>query len=187
MRDWINANKLPVAAGTVVVLAIALGVVFWMNRPPGLPDYYYYDLQTGDLFSVASAETSARPVEEAVSAPSGAEGVRAYVYSCGRCTESERYIGYIEGYSEEAREARQQMQGAYGGVEEGPAAIEDVPAARRSMRPAQLEQMIRQGRLIAKASTSPQWFPAESPQAREIMIAALNPCEDGTPPKQCHP
>lgn len=99
LREWVNNNSMVGTILAVVVLAVALGVVALQFRGPGPgteTQVYFWDMETGELF--AGGANEAPPIE----APSGGEGVRAHLFSCGACT-PEEWFGYLERHTEEAR------------------------------------------------------------------------------------
>lgn len=105
IREWLNQTPwISIAAGTVI-LACAVFIVLTLRgeRHP-TPDIWYYDVETGKLFAA-----SARGVPP-IAAPSGGEGVRARVYTCGSCLEeSQLQVAHIEKYSPEAKAKREAL------------------------------------------------------------------------------
>ena len=104
MAPWRNAmGKNPVVAViALVVLAVALFIIIRTlgggGGTRGNPsDAFWYDLQTGKLFP---HEGAVSPIE----APSGGQGVRAYVFACKSCDDdNDRFIGYLERYTAEGK------------------------------------------------------------------------------------
>lgn len=100
-----------VAVIAVIVLIVAVVIIFRQlgvgaGGIGGPKDAYWYDLDTGKLFPH-------KAVTPPVKAPSGGEGVRAYVYACTSCDDkSDRFIGFLERYSDEGKKI----------LEEGPTA-----------------------------------------------------------------
>lgn len=77
LREYLDQHSSTVTILAVVLLVIALGIVVMTSRGLGggggeVVEFYYYDLDTGELFASTAADT-------------GTEGVRAYVMSCGEC------------------------------------------------------------------------------------------------------
>src|SRR5688500_9960230 len=101
MRNWINTHPLYVGIGFAVAVAIIVTIITIYYREPPPVGYYFYDLKNQSLFEVNPASVGPRPAAADIKAPDGGEAARAFVYSCGKCTEGEQYIGYIESYSEE--------------------------------------------------------------------------------------
>ena len=95
-------------AGAVIVVAVVMAV---MNSGgdggPRMVGQRFYDLNTGELFQ------GPREGDMPTDAPSGPlkgddppdiggkAGVKAWVYSCGKCTEGEMFIGYLAYIPEE--------------------------------------------------------------------------------------
>ena len=92
----------PQVGGLVVAVILVVAIVIAMTgMDPGeeMKTYdklYYYDLNSSELF-----------VEKAnyapIKAPSGGEGVEAFVYTCGKCDKSEWFIAWIQKYGPDAR------------------------------------------------------------------------------------
>lgn len=105
LREWLNNNSAIVTVAAVLVLLMALGIIIYTQgagrRGPTQWQGYYMDLGTNELF--AGKSTDIPPVD----APSGAnQGVRAHVYGCGDCSEANRFIAYLERYTEKAKQMR---------------------------------------------------------------------------------
>ena len=108
LREFLNNNSAVVTIIAVVILVISLGIIILNNRggrTNRIVDVYFYDLNDGSLFTAPS--NSIAPID----APSGPYngkpgGMRAYVFACGDCDdESSRFIGWIERYTPEAKQA----------------------------------------------------------------------------------
>ena len=113
-----------VAAVAVIVLVVALYIIL---RQVGLggrgnpSDAFWYDVDKGVLFPHEGATS---PIE----APSGGEGVRAYVFACTSCDDdSDRFIGYMERYTPEGKRILAE--------EEAKAPTERNPMARMAAMP----------------------------------------------------
>lgn len=99
MREWLNNNSTMVTGVTVVVLVVALGFVYLQQRGPsytGPSEVYYWDLEREEPFSHAVGAVP--PIE----APSGGQGVRAHIFTCGECNPAE-WFGYLETHTEQAK------------------------------------------------------------------------------------
>lgn len=96
VRDLVQDRRWGVAVA-VLLLLIAVSLLATRSRRTvtGGTQRWFYDVQTGELFVYAGAEPAP------VTAPSGGEGVQAFVFACGECTESNRRIGYLEKYTPE--------------------------------------------------------------------------------------
>lgn len=107
VRSWINRWSSQVTVVAIVLLGLALFIVIKTGRPAGYStpvSVYYYDLNTGELFAALSTEIP--PIE----APSGPlpngkpAGVRAFVYSCGDCSDpAQRRVAWLEKYTARAK------------------------------------------------------------------------------------
>lgn len=95
-----NRGKMLILSGGLLIAAVVMafnnsGLRVKPTPPPPLTQLYYFDLNTGKLFSGLD---TAPPI----AAPSGAyqgkpAGVRAIVYACGDCQDSKNiFVGYLE-------------------------------------------------------------------------------------------
>jgi len=165
MRDFLNNNSALVTILAVVLLIVALGFIVMQlgggsNRVRTIP-VYYYDLDTGEIFERQSDVNP--PVETA-----GGEmrGVRAFMFACNDCSdESDRFIGYLEMFTPEAKELLDMPTGQR---------PDDVPY-----------DFYENGRLV-RLPDGTQWYPANSPQGFEIMNQVRDACPGGDP-KPCYP
>ncbi len=160
----------------VVVAVIAVGysiktVMSGQGPPRGaaLPtSVWYYDLATGELF--AEEPGQAPPIM----APSGEKtGVLAKVYTCGQCTESERFVLSLEKYTEQG------------------AALLAQAASSSPEEAAKLQMQIGQARLVAAVPSAPgqdvRWLPAVSPMGNAVALEPIVKRCDGEPAKTCNP
>jgi hypothetical protein len=147
---------------------------------PGKPvDMWYYDMKsdkTDPMERLFVGKSNELPPIEAPSKgkmPNGQEaGVRAYVFSCSDCSDkSSRFIGYLEFFTPEAREARLNP----------PKPEEGAPP--RPMDP----MMMDQGHMIASGENLEQWVAQTSPQGAQIMTYIMQKCGGGQAPKSCMP
>lgn len=101
----LKSNHIKAVAATAMLL-VAGGALYWQLKPAprGQPPQaeWYYDLNTGKLFT---ARIESPPID----APSGKlpdgkpAGVRAHVYSCGRCDlEADRQVAWLETFEGKA-------------------------------------------------------------------------------------
>jgi hypothetical protein len=143
------------------------------TKPPAgqlITKAYFYDLQTGMLFV---GDNSAIPP---IPAPSGKKssdgqdlGVRAIVFSCGNCKdESSRYIGYVETFTPEARDAIKAMM-------EHP--DKSPPDGRDPMM---------FGRYIMDPEVG-DWLTMDSPAAGKLVQDSMSKCGADKYPTQCFP
>jgi hypothetical protein len=170
IREQINNN--PTLFGTIMTLAIAgaAGLIWWQASSGGRPTYpnavYYYDLNTGQLFTgprnpgqaangdqQASGDPSMGQIQadmrtERIEAPCGPTddgqlaGVRARVYACGSCPSSLLGKTYEE-------------------VAQTEAALSHLESGMQVSEPGDIE-----------------WLPANSRQGGEVKAISLN-CADG--------
>jgi len=167
IRDAMQKNPAVAAVVAVLILVIVIGYVARSSKGPRNPDTigaYFYDLSTGRLFT--APPDSIAPI----TAPDGGEGqgVRAYVYSCGLCSESELMILYIGKLTEKAAAAVRQA--------------EDFAGPEGDM-------IRRQGEYVAKPpapGAEPQWVLEASPDGQTLVNAFAKAC-DGKPAKLCRP
>lgn len=89
-----------------VLAVIILGVSWWIILKPstgggGMGSHFYFDMDTNQLFQSASTELPP------ITAPSGGQGVRAIVMSCGECSDKDnRFIAYLEKYTDTYKTAK---------------------------------------------------------------------------------
>lgn len=155
-------GKNPVVA--VIAVIILLVAVFFIFKQMGLggggygsaKDAYWYDVDTGELFGHAAVLP---PIE----APSGGEGVRAYLFACNDCDDkSDRFIGYLERYSEEGRRILKEEQD------------KGNPMARA---------LAMEGAEIRR-DTDEEWLPAMGDDGKALRQEPQTKC-GGKPAKQC--
>jgi len=156
--------KIGLAAAALVV---GVGLITWsLTRPNPLrqgrapKEHFFYDVNDGELFAASAGEIP--PIE----APSGGEGVRAYVYACGRCTEARLQIGYLERFEPQAARAME---------------LRDDPRLDEGEL-LRLQQMIRGGTRVAsppEPGSSPEWISFEDAKAQHLTQAYREMCDDG--------
>lgn len=169
MRAFL-AKRPKVAVGLVVViLGAAAGFAYsaLTASPPRVENYWYYDLNTGDLFegpveSYLAIDAPSGPLKNADAAPDikGRAGVRAHVFSCGACTEGERYIAWLEYHKEEVPYV------------EG----EDETAAQKRYMESHL----------VRAEDGEKWIISDSEEGQALRTAAYQKCS-GKKPTKCIP
>ena len=163
VREWLNNNPQVSMGVAVAVVIVALVALAWQFRDVGqrsAPDAYFWDIQAGEAFVRSGDELA--PIE----APSGGEGARAQLYTCGECAPDE-WFGYLEKYTDDAKQ-RYEASG-------------ELPSAE--------EHFIR-------ALDGDRWMPYYSQEGQRIIDAIYAvyddpnaaPCgEPGVPPRQCLP
>lgn len=105
-----DGGKQPTAAKTVAIVAIAsvvcvasVVVILSDGSTNCFPlDAHYYVPETHEIF-VADLMLIP-PIDR-----HGKEAVRAHLYGCGDCNDENRFLGYFEKYSDEAKVELQQM------------------------------------------------------------------------------
>lgn len=154
----------PIGIGAAVGLVlIALLYVFvfanFGNERQLTEAEFFYDIQQKRLFT-------ARPTPwTPIDAPSGAKnGVKAYVYSCGECSDKDkRFIAFLEMYTDEALKS----------VIDGSISHEE-----RS-------QLQGEGWRIRKVDDQ-DWMQGTTKEARQMMRDASR-CPDGKEAQRCRP
>ena len=187
-RDWINNNSAVVTVGAVVVLVLALGFIIYQNSgsmTPRVVDMYYYDMNTGEIFLGQSDQVP--PID----APSGLAdgqpaGLRAYVFSCGECPSSDQivgstassleqqntFVGWVEKYTEEARQAMEQAEQGEQSPEEEQAAYEAYERGEVVKRPGDPESA---------------WVHIDSDEGLRIQESISQKCPGDELPNPCYP
>ncbi len=149
---------------TVAALVLIVGIGLIVVRGAGGPDRrgapapqsnYFYDLGTGELFTQPVA---ALPP---VTAPSGGEGVRAFVFTCGECTPSQLVVGYLQRLNEKAIEVSGRL-----------AQVEDTKRQA-------LYTDIQGGTFVAAppaAGEQPRWMPIITMESKALLQAHMRMC-----------
>jgi hypothetical protein len=179
IRAWIDNHKGIALLVPLLVVAAAVGIYLYLSKPnaPSLPTKaYFYDLEAKHLFTADRAKVA--PIAN----PAGKEGVgvRAYVFSCGRCeNESERFVGYLETFSAEGKAGMTQTQ--------NPAAGGSATGVGYGQSPAfSARKAAMSGRQIASEKSPEEWSLADSPEATQVMDEVGKAC-GGAAPKLCEP
>ena len=162
------------ASGSLLLMAVA--VIGWQLAgsfsnpisPQRVPQAYFYDLHTGELFTAAS------DLEGPIETESGLFGdhpavVRANVFSCGSCRDpNQRFVGWLEMPDPAAPEPSAEEQ-------ELPDPLPDDGEPENSSP------------LLIRAVDGAQWYSIDSPQAETIMREAEQRCREGETLRYCHP
>lgn len=176
VRSWLNRQnpKIIISITVVTVLILVTTVIGLLSsgEAPKVIEYkqaWFYDLNTGKLF--VSKSKLIPPIE----APSGPlengepAGVKAYVFSYKHePNESERFIGFLETFTPEAKRNQTTSANSSGGS---------------------TEELIKQwgeGRLIRRLEDE-KWFAANSKEGRVIIENAFRPNESGEHARYCPP
>lgn len=89
--------------GIAIAAAILVIALFFLTRGGNVPvrnmhHGYFYDLQTSEVYHYTGSNVAP------VTAPSGGVGVRAWVFSCESCENTEsHFVGYLQKYTEQAK------------------------------------------------------------------------------------
>lgn len=157
-------QKYPVVAVVLAVVVVGFAVyrVAGGKRGGSGNLRWFYDVQTGQLFS---HDGNALPP---IAAPSGGEGVRAHVFTCGNCSNAaDRQIAYLE------KNVRP----------ETPTGDATTPT---NPNPGQM-MMLKEGRqLVAQPDTELKWIALESPAGMRLTRMA-DRCPDPKKLQMCQP
>ncbi len=183
LRDTLNNNSAVVTVGAVAILVMALGILFYsqsggtsgrVNVPQ---ERYFYDLKDKTLYKVSMDTISPSP------APSGGEGVEAFVMtcedSCGgkdlsgmtaeQVAEQGFFIAYLERMSDRTRRQIEQAR------EKNPGS----PAAMMGME----MMMDNQFRTVSDE----RWIPQSNPRFRQLQESLMARCPNKRYPTRCFP
>ena len=133
------------------------------QRAARVVDVYFMDTADGSLFVGKSDELPP------IVAPSGKDGVRAFVFACGDCgDESARFTGWLETYTPEAKKAIETpAEGPEGGMDN--------------------YEIVETGHLVASPTSNGQWFMANSENGMKLMDTVQAKCSGDVPAKPCFP
>ncbi|HAI14361.1 MAG TPA: hypothetical protein DCM28_21835 [Phycisphaerales bacterium] len=164
LREWMNQNSAVVTIIAVVLLLVSLGVIIMTLTPKQVGrvvDVYFMDTDDGKLFVDKSDQLPP------VVAPSGKDGVRAFIFSCSDCgDEASHFVGWLETYTPAAKKAIEApVEGPEGGMDN--------------------YELIENGHMVADP-VSKKWVPANSEYGFKIMDMIQNKCGDEAP-KPCFP
>lgn len=179
-RHWINRNSTTATLVAISALVASLAYIATGVRDapkPAQVDVYYYDLNTGELFvdtseQFAPIESPSGPLLIAGRNTGDPAGVRAHVFACYNCSdESERFIGWLESFTEEARFAADDPSMYAGGDDEGQHAFD----------------VFEQGHLIRDVDQA-NWVQRSSEAGFTLMEQAVRKCGVGeAPARECFP
>ncbi|NQU09158.1 hypothetical protein HQ590_00080 [bacterium] len=165
-------SKRSLIIGSLAGIVLIVSIMFiWRSarRPPATTRTWFYDLNTDQLFP---APLGAVPP---IAAPSGPQadgapaGVRAYVLGCGGCDASQRFIAYLESYTEEARTRLDRAH------ETDPTEVV-------------LSQYDESAGILVRQPTAGEWVERSSPAGQQVLAdGTANRCPAGVFPQQCYP
>jgi len=169
LRQWINERpKLiyGVAAGTGILFLVVLIILLKppTNRP-SVQMVWFYDLNRQSLF--AAPDDQLPPIKAPSQGKKETElkGVRAYAfYYNDQEDKTKEFVGYLENYTKEARQAHEKLTSAQGNER------------------AVLLGRINEGRLVRRLEDA-EWVAAHSPKGLKVMREAMKPNEDGILPR----
>jgi hypothetical protein len=182
-RNWINEHSGLITLLAIVSLVVALGITLANSRSrPRVDQAWYYDLNTGKLFP--GSPTAIAPILAPSNAtePATAEaGVRAYVFSCGSCEDSNKtFVAYVETRTPEAKAAVAVMG-------ENPDTSTMPQAERQKLKINPLEGVLIAEPVEGKPSGSWKWISRYSPAGEELVKKAIRPCASDEKLAPCFP
>lgn len=183
IRNIIDQHPKSFAVVSILaVLSVAIYLVYpWLNahRPISVQRAYYYDLRDGSLFT---SEISLPPPIVRPGEPAGASatGVRAYVFSCATCGESERVIGYLLKLSDSGRRKYDESPAAKLGFFAAPPPL----ATFTSMPGFGGDQDV--GLVVASVSAPDHWAPLSDTKSRSLIESVKGLCGKHWP-RPCEP
>lgn len=187
VRMWLSENPQVATIVAVVIIAISWIFIYRYSSPPSygpIPDAYFYDMNTGELFTAPSdrnppIETDSGPYTGEFCPPKLREsgglpaGVIAHVFACGDCSEENRKIAYVEMYTPRLKQMLENR--------------DELTEEERY----ELESSMEMHRLVMKPDETDEqkkgWRPYAAPGVYEYIEAANKPCPDGEYPLMCFP
>ncbi|QDU34214.1 hypothetical protein KS4_22790 [Poriferisphaera corsica] len=179
LREKIDQNPNGAAIVAVAVLVVA-GLVIAMQMgifggaaSGGTREAYFLDTGSGMIYRAGAGEMA--PIK----APSGKDGVRAYIYSCNECADD-----YAELNADTIK-----TEGAFLAYTERlhPKMKAKLEKARASgADPMMIEMQIMQGGMQYGNVTATKWVGANSPGGYQVVSQATQQCA-GERAKQCVP
>ena len=172
IRNFLNDNRM---ACIVVGCLISLTLVYWMlttlfsgisgdeeGRRPQIDTVWFYDLEAKTLFEGPRDQLPPIPVP----GKSGTNGVRAYLFSCTDNCADDKFIGYLEQYTPEAKPL-----------------YENQPS---NMTKEHIKIM-HSGRKV-RSESGEKWYPFASAPGQKITILDMREkCGGKDPMTQCYP
>lgn len=163
IREYLNNRAGLATGGAIVILLVTLGVIALQMRGPSTPgtDVYFWDVEENEAFAATNQPSP-------MTAPSGNEGVRAYLYTCGECTADE-WFGYLRKRTEEYYEFRENVPMGYGGMSPDE---QDAFEFRTD---------------VVRPLDGDYWVPYDSRRGEQIRENVLERCGPDTEPVECLP
>jgi hypothetical protein len=156
----------------MAIIAVALGVaavvttINLRGRTPSTTGWFY-DIEQGELFTASIDQIPP------TNAPSGENnGVKAIVMTCDGCGDDERFIAWVETYTDEAKAVLERY-----GPDADPTELADDPGM----------MVVAVGSFVADAGEKPlRWVRQDSPEGNSILRSAMTRC-GGKTPMPCAP
>jgi hypothetical protein len=174
-RRWLNQYAWVVTMASVIVLILCL-YFLPPDPPPFLDSFfphhevktYFYDLSNDQLFAADIKALPPIPAPSGNKTPDGRDtGVRAIVFSCGDCTdEKQRYIGYLETLTPEAKETIISRMNYANGESSTAPATQDM------------QDPMMYGRMIMDPQIG-DWITMDSPDAGKLILDSMKKCGAG--------
>lgn len=172
LRDAMNQRPAVTAGVALLLVATAALLVYLFQSSGGRPLHgvpeqaYFLDTETGTVF--ADSFTAEPPVTPP--GKSEATGVRLHMFACGSCEdESKHFKGYLEMSTEEARQARREMDMLERGELQGGG------MARGGGLPA-LQVIVTRGEQVAAPEAPYKWVLRASAEGQRVLAAPLAKC-----------
>lgn len=185
LRETINNNSAVVTIATVALLVIALGFTIkgmfgggTIGRSSGDPQYWFFDEQTETFF--AGPATSMAPIK----APSGGEGVQAFVFTCekncgakdleGKTLDEiksmDMFVGYFMKLSERGQKEMQKFK--------------NDPNGNMMMMGMEMASMHN----LVRSPDRKKWYSMNGTKGAEVSRSVYrNKCPNGNRPRHCFP
>ncbi len=169
-RYWLSKHPAAGAALAAGLIAASVAVAVLRGGRDTPTKQWFYDLQSGELYVMPG------DVLAMADAPSGPnQGVEAAVFSCGDCDDpSQRFIGYLVFYTDYYKAA---MRG-----------IQESLARDGKRAPVSTEEgAVMGGGIMVRTVDGDEWFPNNSNEGAEILVAPYDRCGRGIEPRRCYP
>lgn len=182
IREKLNENQNAVVVVAVVIIITALIFIIWRSAGGGGgrvgdAQVYYVDTVTNEVFE-ADADLIP-PIES----PDGNEAVRVYLFTCNDndCSKSERFIGYYEKFTPDAKRMLEEQREQY--EEGGPEGADEqaMYEVYEQTADARLHALHREGIDLRNPNV---WGPALD---GSIDLEEQLTCDDGERARHCFP
>ena len=185
IRKWVTKHPMQTSAASLSLIGLCLlANAYYVAKPAieqsayeQLPQHWYYDLNTGELFvgaagQVAPIDAPSGPFVTPTGTTSLRAGVRAFVFSCADCSDTSRqFIGYLEIFHPKAKQH-----------------IDDLQSGKSITVGATFEQVAQStGPPLVADPIKLNWVPMSSEEGSNLISSLTTTCADGAPPRQCNP